>query len=85
MPTSAGTSTPSTARSGSDAEATGETDDISPVLRGKYDVALPTYEKFAAIALTFPHVLAGAGVVVIDEAQMIADESRGANFNSCSH
>ncbi|WP_426434044.1 DEAD/DEAH box helicase [Bradyrhizobium genosp. P] len=61
-------------------EATGETDDISPVLRGKYDVALLTYEKFAAIALTFPHVLAGAGVVVIDEAQMIADESRGANL-----
>ena len=61
-------------------EATGETDDISPVLRGKYDVALLTYEKFASIALTFPHVLAGAGVVVIDEAQMIADESRGANL-----
>ncbi|WP_050631758.1 DEAD/DEAH box helicase [Bradyrhizobium viridifuturi] len=61
-------------------EATGETDDISPVLRGKYDVALLTYEKFAAIALTFPHVLGGAGVVVIDEAQMIADESRGANL-----
>lgn len=61
-------------------EATGETDDISPILRGKYDVALLTYEKFAAIALTFPHVLAGAGVVVIDEAQMIADESRGANL-----
>lgn len=61
-------------------EATGETDDISPILRGKYDIALLTYEKFAAIALTFPHVLAGAGVVVIDEAQMIADKGRGANL-----
>jgi replicative superfamily II helicase len=61
-------------------QATGETDDISPVLRGKYDVALLTYEKFAAIALTFPHVLAGAGVIVVDEAQMIADKSRGANL-----
>jgi replicative superfamily II helicase len=61
-------------------EATGETDDITPLLRGQYDVALLTYEKFAAIALTFPRVLAQAGVVVIDEAQMIADEGRGANL-----
>jgi len=61
-------------------EATGETDDISPLLRGKYDVALLTYEKFAAVALAFPHVLAGAGVVIVDEAQMIADKSRGANL-----
>ena len=61
-------------------EATGETDDISPILRGHYDIALLTYEKFAAIALTYPHVLRQAGVVVIDEAQMIADESRGANL-----
>ncbi|MGH7120438.1 MAG: DEAD/DEAH box helicase [Acetobacteraceae bacterium] len=61
-------------------EATGETDDISPLLRGRYDVGLLTYEKFAAIALTHPHVLEQAGVVVIDEAQMIADASRGANL-----
>jgi helicase len=61
-------------------EATGETDDITPLLRGKYEIALLTYEKFAAIALTFPHVLAGAGVIVIDEAQMIADKGRGANL-----
>jgi helicase len=61
-------------------EATGETDDISPLLRGKFDIALLTYEKFAAIALTFPHVLAGTGVVVIDEVQMITDKNRGANL-----
>jgi replicative superfamily II helicase len=60
--------------------ATGETDDISPLLRGHYDVALLTYEKFASIALTHPHVLEQAGVVVIDEAQMIADVGRGANL-----
>lgn len=36
-------------------EATGETDDISPLLKGRYDIGLLTYEKFAAIALTFPH------------------------------
>ncbi|MGX7006171.1 DEAD/DEAH box helicase [Caballeronia sp. KNU42] len=61
-------------------EATGETDDISPLIRGRYDIALLTYEKFAALALTHPHVLAHAGVIVVDEAQMIADASRGANL-----
>ncbi|MBV1824826.1 DEAD/DEAH box helicase [Komagataeibacter oboediens] len=61
-------------------EATGETDDISPILSGRYDIALMTYEKFAAIALTHPHVLAQAGVIVVDEAQMIADVGRGANL-----
>ena len=61
-------------------EATGETDDITPLLRGQYDIALLTYEKFAAVALTCPHVLRQAGVIVVDEAQMIADEGRGANL-----
>jgi replicative superfamily II helicase len=61
-------------------EATGETDDITPLIRGRYDIALLTYEKFAALALTHPHVLAQAGVIVVDEAQMIADASRGANL-----
>jgi helicase len=61
-------------------EATGETDDLTPLMRGHYDIALLTYEKFAAIALTFPHVLRQAGVIVVDEAQMIADEGRGANL-----
>ncbi|MBZ9735764.1 DEAD/DEAH box helicase [Mesorhizobium sp. CA18] len=61
-------------------DATGETDDISPVLRGQYDIALITYEKFAAIALTTPHVLEQAGLIVVDETQMIADLSRGANL-----
>jgi replicative superfamily II helicase len=61
-------------------EATGETDDITPLLRGQYDIALLTYEKFAAIALTFPHVLTQVGAIVVDEAQMIADTTRGANL-----
>jgi len=61
-------------------EATGETDDITPLLRGRYDIALLTYEKFAAIALTNPYILEQVGTMVIDEVQMIADESRGANL-----
>jgi replicative superfamily II helicase len=61
-------------------EATGETDDITPLLRGRYDIALLTYEKFAAIALTHPYILEQVGTIVIDEVQMIADEGRGANL-----
>lgn len=61
-------------------EATGETDDITPLLRGRYDIALLTYEKFAAIALTHPYILEQVGTIVIDEVQMIADVSRGANL-----
>jgi helicase len=63
-------------------EATGETDDITPLLRGHYDIGLLTYEKFAAIVLTHPHVLEQVGTVVVDEAQMIADPSRGRTWNS---
>jgi helicase len=61
-------------------EATGETDDITPLLRGQYDIALLTYEKFSAIALTHPYVLEQVGTIVVDEVQMIADASRGANL-----
>jgi helicase len=61
-------------------EATGETEDIGPLLRGRFDIALLTYEKFLAIAVTHPHVLDQASVVVVDEVQMIADESRGRNL-----
>ncbi len=61
-------------------EATGETADIMPLLRGHYDIALLTYEKFAAIALTHPHVIEQVGTIVIDEVQMIADQNRGANL-----
>jgi helicase len=61
-------------------EATGETDDIGPLLRGQYDIALLTYEKFAAIALTHPYVLHQVGTIVVDEVQMIADAGRGANL-----
>lgn len=58
----------------------GETDDIGPLLRGQYDIALLTYEKFSAIALTHPYVLDQVGTIVVDEVQMIADAGRGANL-----
>ncbi len=60
--------------------ATGETDDITPLLRGQYDIGLLTYEKFAAVALSNPHILDQVSTIVIDEVQMIDDESRGINL-----
>ena len=55
-------------------------DDIYPLMRGQYDVCLMTYEKFAALALGNPHLLDQVGTIVVDEVQMIADPSRGANL-----
>lgn len=58
--------------------ATGEIEDDMPALvRGHYDIALMTNEKFAAVALSMPHVLDGVGLIVLDEAQLIADPGRG--------
>ena len=60
---------------------TGEIDvDLDALMRGRYDICLMTYEKFAYLALAVPHLLEQVGTVVIDEAQMIADRSRGANL-----
>ncbi|UZS00213.1 DEAD/DEAH box helicase [Chondrinema litorale] len=61
-------------------EATGESDDISPLLKGQYDICLLTYEKLLAVILGNPHVLEQVGILVIDEVQMIADKFRGANL-----
>ncbi|MCX5695999.1 MAG: DEAD/DEAH box helicase [Candidatus Omnitrophica bacterium] len=62
--------------------ATGDStsDDILPLMRGQYDICLMTYEKFSALVLGNPHILEQVGTVVIDEVQMIADESRGVNL-----
>jgi helicase len=61
--------------------STGEiADDNDALIRGKFDVALLTYERFAALAVTVPHILRQISVIVIDEVQMIADKNRGANL-----
>lgn len=61
--------------------ATGEiTDDIPSLMRGQYDICLMTYEKFTVLALGSPHILDQVSTVVVDEVQMIADESRGTNL-----
>ncbi len=63
-------------------KATGEStsDDILPLMRGQYDICLMTYEKFSAIVLGNPYILNQIGTIVVDEVQMIADESRGVNL-----
>ena len=61
--------------------ATGEiSDDIPALMRGQYDLCLMTYEKFASLVLGSPHILDQVGTVVVDEVQMIADETRGVNL-----
>jgi helicase len=63
-------------------KATGDstTDDMAPLMRGQYDICLMTYEKFAALVLGNPQLLDQVGTVVVDEVQMVADVSRGANL-----
>jgi replicative superfamily II helicase len=62
--------------------ATGDstTDEILPLVRGQYDICLLTYEKFAALVLGNPHLLNQVGTIVVDEVQMITDETRGINL-----
>lgn len=61
--------------------ATGESNDQVPdLIAGRYDICLLTYEKFTALVLASPFILDGVGTVVVDEAQMIADKSRGVNL-----
>lgn len=61
--------------------STGEiSDDNDALMRGKFDIALLTYEKFSALAVAVPHILRQVGLVVVDEVQMITDRNRGANL-----
>lgn len=46
-------------------------------IRGKYDIALLTYEMFLNLSISLPFVLHNIGLVVIDEAQFITDPVRG--------
>lgn len=60
---------------------TGEhSDNAGELLRGQFDIALLTYESYAALVLGSPHVMSLAALVVVDEAQMLTDRSRGSNL-----
>jgi len=46
-------------------------------IKGKYDIALLTYEMFLNLSISLPFVLNTIGLVVLDEAQFITDPLRG--------
>lgn len=54
-------------------------DNTETYMRGQYDIALFTYEMFLNLSLFAQETLCQLGLVVIDEAQFIADETRGIN------
>ncbi len=53
------------------------TDTVQDFVRGRYDLALLTYEMFLNLLVSNPHILMQIGLVVLDEAQFIADPNRG--------
>ena len=58
--------------------ATGDyADQVTPLLRGQFDIAVLTYEMFTRLALANPHLLRIISVVVIDEVQTVVDPGRG--------
>jgi helicase len=59
---------------------TGDRSDTAPdFVRGKYDLALLTYEMFLNLIVGNSQVLRTLGLVVLDEAQFITDPGRGIN------
>lgn len=52
-------------------------DQVGTVLRGKYDIAFFTYEKFLSMSVASAHMLNQIGLVVLDEAQFITEQGRG--------
>jgi replicative superfamily II helicase len=52
-------------------------DETTTFVKGKYDLALLTYEMFLGLALSFPALLNQIGLIVLDEGQFITDPTRG--------
>lgn len=52
-------------------------DGVEAFVKGKYDIALLTYEMFLGLSLGNPAALNLIGLVVLDEAQFITDPNRG--------
>ena len=52
-------------------------DQTGPFVKGRYDVALLTYEMFLGLSVAMPTLLCKIGLVVLDEAQFITDPTRG--------
>jgi helicase len=52
-------------------------DQNNEFIKGKYDIALFTYEMFLNLSVSIPEVLHNIGLVVLDEGQFITDQTRG--------
>ena len=52
-------------------------DQVDSYVRGKYDLAVLTYEMFLSVSLNAPGTIQQLGLVVLDEAQFITDPGRG--------
>jgi len=52
-------------------------DQNNEFIKGKYDIALFTYEMFLNLSVSIPEVLNNIGLVVVDEGQFITDHTRG--------
>jgi replicative superfamily II helicase len=52
-------------------------DQVQLLVKGKYDLALLTYEMWLNLVVSTPAILAQIGLVVLDEAQFITDPMRG--------
>lgn len=52
-------------------------DDLNWFIKGKYDIALLTYEMFLQLSVGMPAILHHIGLIVLDEAQFITDPTRG--------
>jgi helicase len=52
-------------------------DQVSAFMKGKYDLALLTYEMFLQLVVGNPFTLNQLGLIVVDEAQFITDPTRG--------
>lgn len=54
-------------------------DHTDAFIKGKYDIALLTYEMFLNLSISVPAILNTIGLVVLDEGQFITDPTRGIN------
>lgn len=52
-------------------------DQTGPFVRGKYEIAILTFEMFLNLVLGNPSLLNQTGLIVLDEAQFITDPTRG--------
>lgn len=52
-------------------------DQVQLLMRGKYDLAVLTYEMWLNLVVRTPAILSQIGLVVLDEAQFITDPMRG--------